>query len=158
MTDNSSLPEQYWSQPLPSLLAALHATANGLSSSEARQRLEGYGPSVLEVKKKATALGLFLNQFKSPIILILLFATGVSAATKEWVDALIILAIVFGSAVLSFFQEYNANTAADKLRAQVTIKANVLRDGQNQSILAEEVVPGNVVLLSAGTRLPADGV
>ena len=148
----------YWSQPTDSLLASLHSTPGGLSTDEARQRLEQFGPNALRAREKATALGLFLNQFKSPIILILLFATGVSAVVKDWVDALIILAIVFGSAALSFVQEYNANAAAEKLRARVTLKATALRDGQPQSVLAEEVVPGDVVLLSAGSLVPADGV
>ena len=148
----------YWSQPTDSLLASLHSTPGGLATDEARQRLEQFGPNALRAREKATALGLFLNQFKSPIILILLFATGVSAVVKDWVDALIILAIVFGSAALSFVQEYNANAAAEKLRARVTLKATALRDGQPQSVLAEEVVPGDIVLLSAGSLVPADGV
>jgi Mg2+-importing ATPase len=156
--DSTTGASQYWSQPLDSLLTALRSTPEGLSTTDARQRLEQFGPNLLEAREKATALGLFLNQFKSPIILILLFATGVSAVTKEWVDALIILVIVLGSAVLSFVQEYNANTAAEKLRAQVKIKATVLRDGQPRTIPAEEVVPGDVVLLSAGSLVPADGV
>jgi Mg2+-importing ATPase len=158
MTQQVAGLDQYWSQPLDDLLEAIPSSPNGLSAADARIRLEQVGPNLLETKEKATALGLLLNQFKSPIILILLFATGVSAAVQDWVDALIILAIVLGSALLSFFQEYNANTAAAKLRAQVTIKATVLRDGQAQAIPAEEVVPGDVVLLSAGSLVPADGI
>jgi Mg2+-importing ATPase len=150
--------EPYWSRPPDRVMADLTSTPGGLATAEARQRLGQFGPNVLEAREKATALGLFLNQFKSPIVLILLFATGVSAVLQDWVDALIILAIVLGSALLSFFQEYNANTAAEKLRAQVTIKATVLRDGQPRTIPAEEVVPGDVVLLSAGSLIPADGV
>lgn len=158
MTDKTSGSSEYWSQPLDGLLAALHSTPDGLSTPDAGQRLEQLGPNVLEAREKATAVGLFLDQFKSPIILILLLATGVSAVLKDWVDALIILAIVLGSALLSLVQEYSANTAAEKLRAQVTIRATVLRDGRLQSIPAEEVVPGDVVLLSAGSLIPADGV
>jgi Mg2+-importing ATPase len=158
MTDSDSPPKRYWSLAAGDLLASLHSKPEGLSAEEAAQRLSQLGPNTLEVKKKATALGLFLSQFKSPIVLILLFATGVSAVLKDWVDALIILAIVLGSALLSFFQEYSASTAAEKLRAQVTVKATVLRDGQPKSILAEEVVPGDVVQLSAGNLVPADGV
>ena len=149
---------QYWSEPPERLQVALHSTANGLTTANAQQRVAQFGPNVLEAKERATSLKLFLGQFKSPIVLILLFATGVSAATQEWIDAVIILAIVLGSALLSFFQEYSANTAAEKLRAQVTIKTTVLRDGQPQSIPAREVVPGDVVLLSAGSLVPADGV
>jgi Mg2+-importing ATPase len=93
MTEDIAGLNQYWSQPLDSLLTALHSTPDGLSTAEARQRLERFGPNLLEAREKATALGLFLNQFKSPIILILLFATGVSAVLKDWVDALVILAV-----------------------------------------------------------------
>jgi Mg2+-importing ATPase len=82
----------------------------------------------------------------------------VSLALGEWVDATIVLSIVLGSAVLSFIQEYNASRAVAKLRARVTIKATVLRDGQSQSIPAERVAPGDVVLLSAGSLVPADGM
>ena len=149
---------QYWSQSPDSLLAALRSTSNGLSAADATQRLKQFGPNVLKAREEVTELGLFLNQFKNPIILILLFATGVSAVLGEWVEALIILAIVLGSAMLSFWQEYSASTAAEKLRAQVMIKTTVLRDGQPQTIPAEEVMPGDVVLLSAGSLIPADGV
>jgi Mg2+-importing ATPase len=158
MTDNSSLPERYWSQPAPSLLAALHTTPDGLTTAEARQRLEGYGPNLLQAKEKATALRLFLNQFKSPIVLILLLATTISAFLQDWADAIIILLIVMGSALLSFFQEYTANNAAEKLREQVSFKTDVLRDGKPASIPTEQIVPGDVVLLSAGSLIPADGL
>jgi Mg2+-importing ATPase len=158
MTDRNSLVEQYWSQRPADLLASLRSKAEGLSIEEADRRLSQSGPNVLEARKRATALGVFVNQFKSPIILILLFATGVSAVLKDWVDALIILVIVLGSALLSFFQEYSASTAAEKLRAQVTVRATVLRDGQARQVPAEEVVPGDVVQLSAGNLVPADGV
>ena len=158
MTEQISIPSQYWGQPADRLLATLESTAGGLTAADAEQRLATLGPNVLEAKKKATALGLFLNQFKSPIILILIFATGVSAVTKEWVDAVIILAIVLGSALLSFVQEYSASNGAEKLRAQVTVKATLLRDGGPQQVPAEEVVPGDVVLFSAGSLVPADCV
>jgi len=158
MTDIISESSHYWSEPPDKLLAALGSTPAGLRMDNAKQRLQQFGPNVLEARGQATALQLFLNQFKSPIILILLFATAMSAVLRDWTDAVIILTIVLGSAGLSFIQEYSANTAAEKLRAQVTIKSTVLRDGQPQSIPAEEVVPGDVVLLSAGSLIPADGV
>ena len=70
-------------------------------------------------------------------------------------DAVIVLLIVMGSTLLSFFQEYNASNAAEKLKEQVSFKANVVRDGSSTQILAEEIVPGDVVLLSAGSLIPA---
>ncbi len=158
MRDNLVDTSEYWSQPSDKLLDALETSPDGLSATDASSRLSEYGPNTLKDRKRATALRLFLNQFKSPIVLILLFATGVSAIVKDWVDALIILAIVLGSAVLSFVQEHRASNAAEKLRAQVRVRAVTLRDGQPQPIPADEVVPGDVVLLSAGSLIPADGV
>jgi Mg2+-importing ATPase len=150
--------QAYWSLPLEGLMAELDAGMDGLSSQEGHDRLERFGPNLPRPAKKATALGLFLNQFKSPIVIILLFATLVSAVLQDWADSIIILLIVLGSALLSFFQEYRANTAAEKLRAQVTSKATVWRNDQSQSIPSEEVVPGDLVLLSAGSLVPADGL
>ncbi len=158
MIDKNPDALSYWSLSSDKLMTVYRSTPDGLGSADAQKRLETFGPNLLAAKKKATALGLFLNQFKSPIVLILLFATAVSVVVQEWVDAVIILAIVLGSAVLSFVQEYNANNAAEKLRAQLQTRATVLRDGQPQSLPAEEIVPGDVVLLSAGSLIPADGV
>ncbi len=149
---------RYWNQPVESLLAALRSSPTGLSAAEAGTRLAHLGPNSLETRKRAAWPGLFLGQFNSPIILILLFATVVSAVLQDWADAIIILAIILGSAILSFVQEYSASNAAEKLRAQIRIKATVVRDGQPQAIPAEEVVSGDVVLLSAGSLIPADGV
>jgi Mg2+-importing ATPase len=113
---------------------------------------------VLTTRREVTPLGLFLNQFKSPIVLILIFATIMSALLGDLADAVIITFIVLGSAVLSFIQEYAASTAAEKLKAQINTKVTVLRDGQPKSIPLEEVVPGDVAVLQAGSLIPADGV
>ena len=158
MADTINIPEKYWSLPQDALVSQLQSSDDGLQSGEADRRLQLFGPNQLQVREQASAIGLFLNQFKSPIVLILLGATLVSAILKDWVDAAIILLIVLGSAILSFVQEYNANSAAEKLREQITLKVNVLRDHQPRSILAAHVVPGDVVLLSAGSLIPADGV
>jgi Mg2+-importing ATPase len=158
MRDDSISASEYWSRSIESLLAELQTSSGGLSADEASSRLSQYGPNALEARETASAFRLFLMQFKNPIVLILLFATGVSAVVQDWVDALIILAIVLGSAGLSFMQEYRANSATEKLRARVTVKASVIRGGRPEAIPAEEVVPGDVVLLSAGSLVPADGV
>jgi Mg2+-importing ATPase len=150
--------ENYWAKKPEELCQELHSSPQGLSQVEAEQRLEEGGPNVLKARREVTPLILLLHQFKSPIILILIFATVMSAFLKDFSDAIIILVIVFGSAILSFIQENNAHNAADKLRAQLTIKADVLRDGQKQSISTENIVRGDVVKLSAGSLVPADGV
>ncbi len=151
-------PEAYWSLPLDKLLSSLGASEDGLQPEEAEQRLKLYGPNTIRAQRKATALRLLLSQFKSPLVLILIFAAIVSGVVGEWVDAAIVLAIVFGSTILGFVQEYNASNAVEKLRSQVTIKSNVLRAGKLQTLPSEQVVPGDVVSLSAGSLIPADGV
>ncbi|CAN5624823.1 magnesium-translocating P-type ATPase [soil metagenome] len=148
----------FWNQPPEQLLKTLNGTADGLSADEAIQRLQQFGPNRLRAGQQTTALSLFLNQFKSPLVLILVFAVIVSAFAQEWTDAIIILVIILGSSLLGFWQEYSATNAVAKLRARVTLKATVLRAGKPQTIPAEAVVPGDVVLLSAGSLIPADGV
>jgi P-type Mg2+ transporter len=148
----------YWSQPVEQLFAVLGSSADGLSGDEAARRLAEFGPNTLKARGRASPLALFFNQFKSPIILLLLVATLLSAILQDWTDAVIILVIVLGSAILSFTQEYAADNAAQKLRARVTPRVTVLRDGQPASAPAEDVVPGDVLQLSAGSLIPADGV
>jgi Mg2+-importing ATPase len=148
----------YWSRPAADLLAELRSAAEGLSTSEAQARLRQVGPNAIKPRRRDTALRLFLTQFANPLVLILIFAAVVSAIAGEWTDAVIVVAILVASAILTFSQEYAANNAVEKLRAQVTIKATVQRDGQPQSIPAEEVVPGDIILLSAGSLIPADGI
>jgi Mg2+-importing ATPase len=151
-------PVAYWSLPPEQLLIALHASRNGLQPADAEQRLKQFGLNTIRVQQQATALRLLLSQFKSPLVLILIFAAIISGILGEWVDAFIVLAIVFGSTILGFVQEYNANNTVEKLRSQVTIKSSLLRGGQSQGLPSEQVVPGDVVVLSAGSLIPADGI
>ena len=152
------IPEEYWSSIPANLLSALKTTETGLAQQEAEERLKQYGLNALEKRQRATALILFLSQFKSPLVLILIFAAIVSAFVGEWTDASIVLAVVLGSTILGFAQEYNASNAVEKLRSRVTIKSNVLRDGQSKIIPSEQIAAGDVVLLSAGSLIPADGI
>jgi Mg2+-importing ATPase len=150
--------ESYWASPTKVLLEALGSSNQGLTPEAAQQKLDEVGHNVLVAKQKITPFKIFIGQFKSPIIMILLFATIVSIFVQEWVDATIILAIVFGSAMLSFFHEYNASHAMEKLKAQVSSRTVVMRAGEKVEIPTDEVVPGDIVLLSAGSLIPADGV
>ena len=157
--NQETLPDlSYWSRTPEELFATLQSSPQGLSSASAQERLNKFGRNSLKSHKKAAPLLLLLSQFKSPLVLILVFAAIISVITGEWIDASIILAIVVASAVLGFVQEYGASNAVEKLRSRVTLKVNVLRDGERKNLLAEEVVPGDVVLLSAGNIIPADGV
>src|SRR5579862_356788 len=150
--------DPFWSQKPDVLMGKLGTSPNGLSQADAERKLQEVGHNVLTTKSEVTPLGLFLNQFKSPIMLILIFATIASALLNDVVDAVIITLIVLGSAILSFVQEYSAGTAAEKLKEQVKIQAKILRDGQITTIPAEDVVPGDIVMLQAGSLIPADGV
>jgi Mg2+-importing ATPase len=148
----------FWSKDIHEIAKSLDSSINGLSEKNAQEALQRVGPNRIQSKEKISPLGLFLNQFKSPIVLILIFATLISAFLQDWADAGIILFIVMGSALLSFYQEYNANNAAEKLKEQVSFKTDALRDGKTVSIATDEIVPGDVVLLSAGSLIPADGL
>ncbi len=148
----------YWSKEINEVAQSVNSSAKGLSEKDAQEIFRRVGYNRIQAKEKVTPLGLFLNQFKSPIVLILIFATIISAFLQDWADAIIIFLIVMGSALLSFYQEYNANNAAEKLKEQVSFKTDVLRDGKPASIPTDEVVPGDLVLLSAGSLIPADGL
>jgi Mg2+-importing ATPase len=148
----------YWTLTSEQLFAALHTSQNGIRQTDAEDRIKQVGPNSLKAQRHTTAFWLLLSQFKSPLVLILIFAAIVSAFVGEYTDAIIVLAVVVGSTMLGFAKEYRASRAVEQLRSQVTIKSSVLRDGKPQVTPSEQVVPGDVVLLSAGSLIPADGV
>ncbi len=148
----------YWSQPPDTLFPQLDTTPQGLTTAQAQKKQEMLGLDSLRPHKTRAILASFLNQFKNPLILILIFSVCISAFVGEWVDAGVVLLVIIGSSVLSFIQEYNATNAVEKLLARVEIKAAVLRDGRPTQIPTGAVVPGDVVLLSAGNLIPGDGV
>jgi P-type Mg2+ transporter len=152
----SQRPPGFWSVPAAEQLRQLRSTPEGLTGEEARQRLARYGANLLKPKKKSDPFTLLLSQFKSPIILILLFATGMSFFLHDPVDASIILAIVLVSGLLGFWQERGAANAVEKLLAIVQIKAMAIRDKTPAEILVEQIVPGDVVVLNAGDVIPGD--
>ncbi len=151
-------PAAYWSESVAALLARLGSSPAGLSSSDAQQRLKRFGPNLLKGREGNVAIKLLWGHVKSPLVLVLVVAAVVSAAVQEWIDAAIVIAVVAGSALLGFIQEYAATSAVEKLRAQVRIRATVLRDGQPQTIPAADVVPGDIIVLAAGSLIPADAV
>ena len=138
------------------MLQQLGAVKEGLSGAEARQRLARYGANLLKPQKRSNVLAILLGQFKSPIVLILLFATGLSFFLHDPVNAGIILAIVLASGLLGFWQEHSATRAVEALLALVQIKATALRNGSPREIPVEEIVPGDIVILNAGDIVPGD--
>ena len=140
------------------LLAQLHTTPRGLSSVEAQTRLMQIGPNANRGRAEVTWPRLLLNQFKSPLVLLLVFAMALSFFLGETTDALIVLSVVLLSALLGFFQEYRAANTMAKLLAIIKTRVSVMRDGAAVDVPAEQIVPGDIVLLSAGDAIPADGV
>src|SRR5512135_1190667 len=146
----------FWSVSAVDMLKRLETAENGLTGDEARERLKRFGSNLLRPPKRSDVLALLLGQFKSPIILILLFATGLSFFLHDPLDAFIIVSIVLVSGLLGFWQERGAKNAVEKLLAIVQIKASVLRDGDPKDIPVEEIVPGDIVILNAGDVVPGD--
>jgi P-type Mg2+ transporter len=148
--------QKFWQAPIAELLQQLKTSPEGLTSNEASARLEKFGPNLLKKQKKSDAFTLFLSQFKSPIIIILLFAASLSLLLQDSTNAVIIIVIIFVSSMLGFFQEHRATNAVKKLIAMVRITSTVIRDGYDKEIPSEEIVPGDIVTLSAGSKIPAD--
>jgi magnesium-translocating P-type ATPase len=152
------VPAAFWSVSATGMLQKLETTKEGLKGDEAIKRLARYGANLLKPPKRSDALTLLLSQFKSPIILILFFATGLSFFLRDPADAIIILSIVLVSGMLGFWQERGASNAVKKLLSIVRIKAAVMRDGKSIDIPVEEIVPGDIVILNAGDIVPGDGL
>jgi Mg2+-importing ATPase len=146
----------YWSVSAEELLSQLDTTAKGLSGTEAQKRLLHYGPNLLRAGKRTDSLTLLVRQFKSPIIIILILAAGLSLFLRDRIDAGIILGIVAVSGLLSFWQERGASGAIEKLLAMVRVDAHVVRDGDDIQVAIQDIVPGDLVRLSAGDLIPGD--
>ena len=158
--------DQWYRKGLFLTLKDLETSAEGLSQNEARKRLGQYGPNQLaEVKKKSLIIK-FLEQFKSVLIIILIIAAGLSA----WIglnsdegsllvklsDTIVILVVITINAIVGFFQEFRAEKAMDALKQMANPRARVQRDGTEEEIPAEELVPGDVIIVEEGVKVPAD--
>lgn len=129
-----------------------------MSSENAAEQLRRVGPNSVEDARRLSALRLLLRQFESPLVLILIFGAAISLALREWVDAGIILTIVLGSTLLGFYQEYRASAAVEALKRRLALTYRVVREGIEQTVPASAIVPGDVIVLSAGNLIPADGL
>lgn len=148
----------YWSLPAGKLLDILNSSVHGLSATEAGVRLDRQGPNTLRVRKPNKLIALFFDRFRNPLLLILVFAASIAIVLQDWVNASIVLIIVILSAILSTIQEFRASNAVEELRRKVSSKTTVRRGNKLKTIPSEEVVPGDIILLSAGNLIPADGV
>ena len=138
------------------ILEGLQAQATGLTSAEVLLRQQQYGPNALPRKEPPGLFQVFVNQFKSPLIYVLVAAALVSLLIQEFSDAIFISAVLLLNAVIGTVQEYSAQRSADALQKMMTTRVRVLREGDAYEIDSEEIVPGDVVLLESGERVPAD--
>ena len=152
-----------YTQSADEVLSGLGVGADGLTTAQAKERLEQYGPNKLKEAEKPTLLQRFIEQLKDPMLIILMIAAGVSALTgmlageSEWAEVIIILAVVLLNAVLGVIQESKAEAAIEALQTMTAATCKVLRDGKLTILHSDELVPGDVVLLEAGDAVPADG-
>ncbi|MBI2062791.1 MAG: HAD-IC family P-type ATPase [Candidatus Yanofskybacteria bacterium] len=158
MIQRTEKEQLFWALPSSKVVKALETDARGgLSESEAERRIKVFGPNVIEKPRRAPGLFISLNQFKSPLILILLFAGIVTLFIAHYRDALFIFAAVIANAALGFYQEYKAERALAELKTYLKQRARVIRDGIEREIDASELVPGDIIHLAQGDRIPADG-
>lgn len=134
----------------------LNTSEKGLTSEEAKKRLEKLGANKLAEEKEINKLKIFIHQFASPLIYILIIAGIITLALKEYIDAGVIFAVVILNAIIGYLQEYKAEQSVRALKKMLVPRAKVLRDGIEREINSEELVPGDVVILHSGIRVPAD--
>ena len=138
------------------VLAAQHSDPAGLADTEAHERLGRFGPNRLPPPKRRGLILRFLTHFHDVLIYVLLGAAALTAFLEHWVDTQVILAVVLINALIGFVQEGKAEKALEAIRDMLAPKATVIRDGHRKSVAGDELVPGDVVLLESGERVPAD--
>jgi magnesium-transporting ATPase (P-type) len=144
------------SRPATDCLNDLDASTDGLTTPEAARRLTTYGPNRLPEARARGPLVRFLRQFNNVLIYVLIGAATVTGFLQHWIDTGVILAVVLANATIGFIQEGKAETAMAAIRNMLAPRAAVLRNGRRQTVEGAAIVPGDIVLLEAGDKVPAD--
>ncbi|MCH8049749.1 hypothetical protein IH979_03530, partial [Patescibacteria group bacterium] len=144
-------------QSIKDVMASLEISSKGLTLKEAGDRLEEHGPNALPSKPPRLAWKIFLSQFSGPLMIILIGAAVISLFLQEWLDVTVIMAAVLMNVILGFFEEYKADRSLQALKKYLPQEAKVRREGEVRTILASEIVPGDIMLLSMGDKITADG-
>jgi len=147
----------WYTIPLSKVYKKLKANKFGLATEEVKKRLKKYGYNSLPREKKLSRIAILLSQFKNPLIYVLIGAATISLILQNFIDMSVILVAVFINAILGFYQENKANNAISKLRKLIDFKAIVIRDNNETEISTTKLVPGDVIVLEAGDKIPADG-
>ena len=148
--------KEFWTYESKDMLKKLNTDENGLSSREAEKRIDKYGQNILEERRSSSNLEMFINQFKNPIIIILIFAAFLSIFLKDYTDGIIILIIIMISSLLSYSHESKANNAVKKLLSSVSVTSSVLRDGKFEEIDNAMLTVGDIIKVKTGDMIPAD--
>jgi Ca2+-transporting ATPase len=154
--DDQGSSEKWYTCSVETVFQRLNSGRHGLMSDEVKNRLSASGYNELPEKKRISPIGIFLSQFKNYLILVLIGAVIISAFTGETTNAYVILFIILFISVLGFIQEYRAERAMEALKKMVAYEARVLRDGKVKKIPTRELVPGDIIHIEAGDRIPAD--
>jgi len=149
-------PEAWYRLTGDEALARLGSSREGLAEEEAARRLATYGPNALAETRGASPLSVFLHQFASPLIYLLLGAAATSAFLRQYKDAAVIGAVLLINAVIGFVQEHRAERSVRALGRMLVPLARVRRGGREADVESSRLVPGDIVLLASGTRVPAD--
>lgn len=151
--------ENYWSLDIEHLEKLLETNINyGFTNKKADQLINSLGKNIFHGKEKQSPLSILLKQFSSPLIFILIGAGIVTATLNEWVETIVIFFAVAINAGLGFYREYHAENTLEKLNSFIKDRAKVIRDGFEQEIDAEQIIPGDIIKVSYGNRIPADAV
>ncbi|MBT4521330.1 MAG: cation-transporting P-type ATPase [Halieaceae bacterium] len=154
--ESISTPESLHDKSAEAVLELLETSASGITASEAAKRLAEHGPNLLPVPRSRSTLVRFFYQFHNVLIYVLMAASAVTAILGHWVDSSVILGVVVINAVIGFVQEGKAEDALNAIRQMLSPNAMVKRDGRQKKIGADELVPGDIVLLQSGDKIPAD--
>src|SRR5690554_2949425 len=147
---------KWYQQTVQETLKTLNTSIDGLEEDEVKRRMETLGRNTLPSGKSASFVSIFINQFKSPLIYILLAASFISLFVQEYVDAVFISIVLLTNALLGTYQEWNAEKKAEALQKIVPHYAEVIRGGKRKRIEAENIVPGDIIVLQPGLKVPAD--
>ncbi len=147
---------QWYQLSVKDVFDKLKTSETGLAEEESKNRLLKYGPNRLAGEEGISKLKIVIDQFKSPLIYILLIAATVTALLKEYIDTGVIIVVLILNAIIGFIQEYKAEESVRALKKLIVPKARVIRGGKEREINSEELVPGDIVLLSSGSKVPAD--
>jgi len=150
------MPKSWHAMDIEETIKQLDSKETGLSQEEVQKRLQQYGTNELQKEKGTSAVKMFIEQFEDLLIVILLIATGLSIYLGEITDAIVIIAIVLACAILGFVEEFRSEKALEALKKMTAPTAMVLRDGKEVKVQTSELVPGDIVLLYTGDKIPAD--